>query len=248
MKKLIFLFAVSAILISCAKDSGDAAGIAAPEGQGGSLATFIMKGEYLYVVDERDLNVFNIRELRNPVYVNSVPLGFNIETLFGFDQYLYVGSRDGMFICSLENPEEPKVLSSVQHFTACDPVVANATHAFVTLHSTRFCGNNTNVLEIYDTQDLMNPTLVSSRNLIQPKGLGLYKEYVIVCDDEIKVFDVSNPAESKFVNSIPQRANDVIIRGSNLIAIGDYGLYQYAISDTESGPAFTELSAIPLME
>lgn len=239
---------ISVAIISCESDSSNSESqVPTADGQGGSLARFTLKGNYLYTVDNFGLNVFNVADTKDPVKVNSVPIGFNIETLFGYKDYLYIGSQNGMFIYSLENPEFPDRLSSVEHFTACDPVIANDTHAFVTLHSETFCGNDINVLEIYDVTKVTEPVLLNSRNLTFPRGLGLYGDFLFVCDDEIKVFDVSNPAESKLVTSIKRSAFDVIIRNDLLIAIGESGLYQYSLSnDSEEGVSVTQLSSISI--
>jgi len=248
MKKYLYILLLSLATISCESDTSNSEAQApGTDGQGGSLARFTLKGDYLYTVDDFDLNVFNVADLKDPVKVNSVPIGFNIETLFGYKDYLYIGSQNGMFIYSLENPEFPSQLSSVEHFTACDPVIANDTHAFVTLHSTVVCGNDLNVLEIYDVTNVTEPVLLNSRNLTFPKGLGLYGDFLFVCDDEIKIFDVSNPAESKLVTSIKRSAFDVIIRNDLLIAIGESGLYQYQLSNnTDTGVVATELSSISI--
>ena len=244
MKKYITLLLV-AFLFACSDGTNDSASENAPaDGQGGSLATFTLKGDYLYVVDQQNLSVFSVQETDNPIQVNTVPIGFDIETLFGYKDYLYIGSQTGMFIYGLSNPEFPEKLSSVQHFTACDPVVANDTHAFVTLHSNTFCGNNINLLEIYDVTDVTSPILISSRNLTYPKGLGLYGNYLFVCDDEIKIFDVSDPTQSKLVNAINKEVFDVIIRGDLLIAIGNNGLFQYQLSAADNNLNYNPLSTI----
>lgn len=215
------------VLFSCSNDSDS--GIKNGDGQGGSLAIFALKGNYLYTVDDSSLNVFSLLNENQPVKVNEVQIGFNIETLFSYGDYLFVGSRDGMFIYSIENPENPVMASSAQHFTACDPVVANATHTFVTLHSNTTCGNNTNMLEIYDTTNPNNPILIHQRNLVAPKGLGLYNNYLIVCDDVIKVFDIQNPAEPLLVNTIDKNCSDIIVRENELYAISDIGMYRYQL-------------------
>ena len=248
MKKLFAFFISSLLLISCQSDSDSVNGqeSQSTDGQGGSLATFTLKGNYLYVVDQFDLNVFSLTNAQEPVLVNKVNIGFDIETLFSYKDYLYIGSRTGMFIYGLSDPEFPQKLSSVQHFTACDPVVANNTHAYVTLHSDTFCGNDINVLEIYDIADVTQPILISSRNLIFPRGLGLYGNYLIVCDDEIKIFDVSEPSESKLVNAIDRQAFDVIINGDVLIAIGETGLFQYQLNISQEGITYTTLSNIAI--
>lgn len=241
MKKILILSFVIFSIFGCSQDGDNANSDASisQDGQGGSLARFALLNNYLYTVDEFGLNVFSIVEPSNPVLVNTVPIGFRIETLFNYKNYLYIGSRSGMYIYSVANPETPTYLADVEHFTACDPVVANATTAFVTLWTGTGCGNNVNQLEVYDITTITEPRLLSIRNLISPKGLGLFENYLIVCDDEIKIFDIQNPLEMTLVHSINRVAFDVIIQGNLLIAIGENGIYQYAlnnnnISDTPS--------------
>lgn len=246
--KRIYIYTVLIVgLFACSEDSDspfaeNSSG--AMDGQGGSLATFALKGDYLYVVDETFLNVFSLIDEKKPVSVNKVPVGFQIETLFGYEENLYIGSRNGMFIYSLENPELPTELSSVSHFTACDPVVANDSIAFVTLHSNRTCGNDINVLETYDISNLTQPILLNSRNLFNPKGLGLYGDFLLVCDDDIKIFDIKDPKNSKLVGAIERYAFDVIIRNNHLIAVGEQGIYQYDLSVIDNKVKFTSLSEI----
>ncbi|MBC7748909.1 MAG: hypothetical protein H7Z76_10105 [Methylotenera sp.] len=200
-------------------------------GQGGSLAVFAIKGNYLYGVDQMKLNVFSLIDSEKPVKVNEIPIGFDIETLFSYGDNLFIGSRNGMFIYSISNPENPTKLSSVQHFTACDPVIANSTHSYVTLNSNTTCGNNTNVLQVYDTKDLSNPKLIHSRTLTQPKGIGFYtSDYLLVCDDVIKIFNIQNPAEPILVHAIDKNCFDVIVRDNTLFAIGNGGVYRYELN------------------
>lgn len=227
MKKIFTLLLFILFVTSC---SNDKANLSSGDGQGGSLAIFAIKGNYLYAVDNSKLNVFSLLNPNIPVSVNEVQVGFNIETLFSFDQYLFIGSRNGMFIYSLQNPENPVLLSSAQHFTSCDPVVANATNSFVTLHSGTFCGNNLNVLQVYNTTNLNNPILVHSRNLTYPKGLALYNNYLFVCDDVIKIFNIENPNEPVLVNTIDKNCFDIIIKQNSLFAIGDNGLFRYELN------------------
>lgn len=245
MKQFFSIILLLMIVFSCSSDqnSSNDTGNFSESGQGGSLARFVVKGNYLYTVDIYGLNVFNITDQQQPVKVNSIPIGFNIETLFSYKDYLYIGSQNGMFIYSVENPEIPTYLSDVQHFTACDPVVANFTHAFVTLHSDIGCGNTINVLETYDVTDVLNPVLISSRNLTRPIGMGLYQNYLFVCDDEVKIFDVSDPENSVLVHSLNRNTFDVIIYNNLLILIGDNGLFQYSLDENDI-TNITELSTI----
>lgn len=232
-KKLSILF-ILILLLACDSDSSnDSSANFSETGQGGSLARFTIKNDYLYTVDIMELQVFNIANPEQPVKVNSVPIGFNIETLFNYKEYLYIGSTNGMFIYSIDNPEQPVYASDVQHFTACDPVIADGEYAYVTLHADIGCGNSVNVLEVYDVADVLNPVLINSRNLVQPIGIGLYEDYLFVCDDDVKIFNVSDPTNIALAHSISRDAFDVIIYNDLLILIGENGLYQYSLDDTD---------------
>lgn len=218
------------LTISCSSDNSgnqESGGSSQSDGKGGSLATFALKGNYLYTVDYQKLNVFNIQNKENPVKVNQKDVGFNIETLYSLDNYLFIGSRNGMFIYDVTNPENPNLLSEAQHFTACDPVVANQTHAFVTLHSNTNCGNNLNTLMVYDIADPRNPELIHQRNLTFPRGLALHDNYLIVCDDELKIFNITNPAEPILAKSFNTNFKDVVVYNDVLFAFGDKSVSQY---------------------
>lgn len=247
MKKIFCILLASLTIVSCSQhsNSGTSEMASSDTGKAGSLARFTIIGNYMYTVDYSQLKVFNLNTPDNPVLVNSVNIGFDIETIFAYREYLYIGSNSGMFIFSVSNPENPSYVSDAQHFTSCDPVVANDQYAFVTLHSETRCGNNVNSLEIYDISDVTAPVLVSTRNLTYPKGLGLFHNFLFVCDDEVKVFDVSDPVNSTLVASINVEAFDVIINGDRVILIGESGLYQYQIG-TYSMSEIQELSSISI--
>ena len=227
MKYLKIIIALL-ILVGCSNDS-DNSESASTDGTGGSMAIFALKGDYLYAVDNAKLNIFSLINTAEPVVVNEINVGFNIETLFSKDDYLFIGSRNGMYIYSLQHPENPELLSTATHFTSCDPVVANDTHAFVTLHSGDFCGNSNNELLIYDIANINQPILLHSRQLVYPKGLALYGDFLFICDDTIKIFDITDPRQPQLKGNIPKQCNDLIIKGNELYAIGDHIVCRYTL-------------------
>ncbi len=237
MKKItyIFILSIAMILVACDADNATATNgnFANETGQSGSLARFAILDNHLYTVDYQKLNVFDIHTRENPILVNSVNVGFDIETLFSYKSYLYIGSRNGMYIYDINNFETPLLLATVQHFTACDPVIANDTHAFVTLKGGNQCGVNLNLLEMYDITDVTNPVLISQRNLVGPVGMGFYRNYLFVCDDEVKIFDISDPENMNLVHAINTESFDVIIQNDLLILIGAQGVYQYALDPND---------------
>ncbi len=231
MKKFLkFSYVLTAcfLLTFCASDNSDSGSPSAEGlGKGGSMAVFAIKGNYLYTVDNQKLHVFQISNTTDPVKVNDVIIGRDIETIYSLDNLMFMGSRNGMFIYDVSNPENPKYLSDAQHFTACDPVVANNTHAYVTLHSNTGCGNNLNTLMVYDIADVEKPQLIHQRNLTYPRGLALHENYLIICDDELKIFDTTNPQEPVLVHSVNHKFKDVVIYNDILYAFGEQKFTQF---------------------
>lgn len=235
--KLILVISTVFLLFACGDNASDSyqANDIGGDGQGGSMATFILKDNYLYTVDFYNLSVFNVDNPINPIKVNTINVGFNIETLFSFKDYLFIGSQRAMYIYDITNAELPKKLSESRHFTACDPVVANGTHAFVTLHSNATCGGLVNELKTYDITDIENPILLNNRGLTQPKGLSLYgSDYLLVCDDSVKIFDITDPENSKYIEEIPTTgAIDIIIRNNHAFIISEHSINQYELNTTD---------------
>ena len=200
-------------------------------GQGGSLARFAIRGDHLYTVDRNDLHVYDVSDVNQPRKVNQLSVGAQIETIFPRQDNLFIGSQSGMFIYDIAQPTQPRFLSNYVHVVACDPVVADERYAYVTLRSiNNVCGNFTDQLDIVDITDLSNPFLHRTYPMTHPKGLGVDGNELFVCDDGLKVLDITN------VDSLVQKyhfrieANDVIPYRDHLMVIGDDGLYQYRYS------------------
>lgn len=82
-------------------------------------------------------------------------------------------------------------------------------------------------MQVYDIANLHEPKLVHQRNLVQPKGLALDGDFLIICDDDLKIFDISNPKEPSIVKSLPYQYKDVLIRDNTLFAFGDNKISQF---------------------
>src|SRR5678816_1354029 len=125
----------------CIRDSymsgpSSGSGAAVPvTGIAGSMARFSIVNNYLYAVNISSIKVLDISAINDPQLRNTVPVGWNIETIYPFKNKLFLGSSTGMFIFDISNPLAPVREGSVAHFRACDPVVADNTYAFVTLLS-----------------------------------------------------------------------------------------------------------------
>lgn len=228
MRKLV-AFCIFLILAGCSADS-DSSASGTGDGIGGSLARFSLVGDYLYTVDDESLRIFDISNPDLPTFVGNKYIGFDIETLFSLDEYLFVGSRLGMFIFDISDPKFPLQLSAVQHMRSCDPVVSSGDYTYVTLHTNATCEGNINQLEIYDTRDLLRPELLVTVTLDRPIGLALYGNYLLVTDENVvRIFDVTDPASPDLVGGIEEDAFDLIVRNNDLFIIGEHALSQYEL-------------------
>lgn len=217
-------------------------------GTGGSMARFTLYDNYLYAVDNYSLKLFNISTLEAPEFESQVYLGWNIETIFPYEDKLFIGSQTGMYIYNLNNPSDPEYISQFRHASSCDPVVVEGDYAYVTLRAGNLCGDNESQLDVIDISDISNPTFLKSYPMVEPYGLGIDDSILFVCDGNagLKIYNASDPLKiSDNLLKAYQDINafDVIPLGNILLMIGVDGLYQYSYSDPNN---ITEISYIPI--
>ena len=205
-------------------------------GLAGSLARFAVTHNTLYIVDETALNVYDVSNAANPTKVTKANLGRDIETIFPYQNHLFIGSTTGMQIFNIDNPQSPVYNGTYSHGTSCDPVVVEGNTAYVTLHSGEPCHWNINQLEVVDISDPSTPTLKATYQMNSPHGLGIDNGTLFICDgsEGLKVYNASdimtiaNHMIGHFGNI---QASDVIPYNKNLIMIGSDGLYEYDYSN-----------------
>lgn len=230
----LLLSLVITLLFSCSK-STDGYSPGPDTGTGGSLARFTIAQGYLYVVDHQNLSTFNLANPANPVSVNVIQVGFNIETIFAWKDKLFVGSQSAMYIYSIANPSAPQYLGEASHIRACDPVVANDSIAYVTVRSNSSCGGDMNSLLVYDYRNALYPVLMNEIGLSNPQGLGLQGNTLFVCDNQnglvvyaleknyYKPLEITTIKGETFYDCIPD--------GNILICMIEGGTAIYDISD-----------------
>ena len=199
-------------------------------GIGGSLARFQIVNNYLYTVGDYQMSIFNIQDLEHPVLENTQYAGWNVETMFEADNYLYLGSTNGMYIYNLSNPALPEYVSEITHWEGCDPVVVDGDYAYLTIRGGNICGQQESELQVIDVSDKFNPTLVGVYGLSNPYGLGFKGDDLFVCDGDsgLKIFNKSNPLDLKLNNHLDDVfGKDVIPLEHTLIMVSDNKLYQY---------------------
>jgi len=197
-------------------------------GQGGSLARFAINGNYLYTVDKNSLRLFDISTPSNPSFVSKSSSLINAETIFiRDDSTMFIGSQNGMYIYNISNPATPNFISLYTHIFSCDPVVADANYAFVTLRSDNACNMGLNQLDVVNVSNLYNPYNVKSYTMTKPKGLGLDANRLYICDEGLKVLDRTDVSNILLLDTFSIPANDVIAYNDTLLVVADDGFYQY---------------------
>jgi hypothetical protein len=205
-------------------------------GLGGSFARFAIYQDYLYVVDSWTMHVFDIDNLTQPNQVSLVELGWGIETIFPYQDKLFIGSNNGMQIFDNSDPKNPQFVSDFDHAMACDPVVVDDNYAFITLRSGNRCFGIDNQLDVVDIGILESPRLIKTYPMEHPHGLAIDSDILFLCEGAhgLKVFDVSNKnaIDQNLLLHLPDiPAYDVIAIDSHLILVGDNGIYQFDYSD-----------------
>jgi hypothetical protein len=215
-------------------------------GSGGSTARFAISGNYLYTVDAANLKVFNITEAANPVLKNTVPVGFEIETIYPFKDKLFIGSTSEVHIFSINNPESPEKLStaiSPEVIRRCDPVVAKDTVAFATLRTNGPCGGRQSILAAYDIRNITNPVQKSSYPVNEPYGLGYSDTALYVCDKNgLYVFNIEKAWQPQLRKTFTDGWYlDVIPFNNTLICQVQDGLTLYDISQCMNPTLITKI-------
>ncbi|MBC6994663.1 hypothetical protein QWY85_07700 [Neolewinella lacunae] len=197
-------------------------------GQGGSLARFTIASSTLYAVDDQNLKAFSLANPIAPVFQGNINLGWGIETIFPYEDKLFIGSQTGMQIFSIANPLVPEHLSTFEHVLACDPVVVANDLAYVTLWGGRDCGSIGDQLEIIDVSNAREPRSLQITPMSSSHGLAVAEGKLFLCSqwEGFRVFDLTDDGllGEQLDHSTEIFARDVIVLPQNneLIVLG-YG-------------------------
>ena len=203
-------------------------------GINGSMSRFTLYDNKLYTVTENYMTIFDLKELTPTKLGESTYIGWNVETIFSYKDNMFLGTPTGMIIYSVANPIKPVYMSSISHVFGCDPVVVYNDLAYVTIHSGTNCGEINNELMIIDVSNVKVPKLLLTLNMTNPKGLGIDKGLLFLCDDGLRVFTITT-ADEMYLKSLKHiqgmNGYDLIAFNNTLMMIAEDGFYQYDYSD-----------------
>jgi len=255
MYRFYFITVLAILLAGCGGSSSSSGssngGSSGVSGKGGSMARFAIKGDYLYTVNTDAMRIFDISEASSPQPHSKVHVPFDVETIFSYKDYLYIGAESGMYIYDINVPTQPTKIGDFGHVRSCDPVVVHDDLAFVTLNIGNNCRMNDgeNSLQIIDVKNPSYPKLIKRVNMWSPSGLGVDNDNnLFICDGSagLKVFKVAkqegNETAQTSVSLNPISQNglkdincyDLILNDKNLIISNRKNIKQF---DYSSFPA-----------
>jgi len=243
MRKIILGSVLSLFIVACGGGSSSSSSSDVSSGQGGSMARFAVSGDYLYTINQREMNVLDVSDASKPKKVSKVHVPFDVETLFAYKDNLYVGSSSGMYIYDKTTPTQPTRIVDFSHAQSCDPVVVSDDVAFVTLNTGSNCWNGrrgVNRLEMVDVKTPDNPKLIKAVDMWEPKGLGVDGKNLFICDGTsgLKVYDINKTDNNGTVavnitikESLREiNCYDVIAKNNNLIISNHEDIRQFNYS------------------
>jgi hypothetical protein len=215
------------------------------QGVGGSMARFSIINNYMYGVSSYKLYAFNIANGADPQLANSKTIGGGIETIYPFQNKLFIGSTNGMFIYDITNPSDPVSQGMFSHVRSCDPVITDGQNAYVTLRSGNECNGFTNQMDVLNVSNLNSPSLVKTYQLTNPYGLSKDGNNLFVCDgkDGLKIYNASSPSNIQLIKTFANMETyDVITLNGVAIVVAKDGLYQYDYSNASDIRLLSKIS------
>ena len=210
------------------------------------MAKIVLLKDRLYALAEsHSLQIIDLDNANQPSAGARITAGFDLETVFPFQDKLFLGSSSGVYIYDVSSPDNPVAEGTFAHGRACDPVITDGDYAYVTLHSGSMCGGAANELNVLNVKDLKNPTLVKTYSMSKPMGLSKDGDLLFVCDGPgVKVYKAGNPGQLQFVKTIiASKAYDVIAYNKHLLVTAEEGIYQFDYSK----PGIPLLSMLPVV-
>ena len=214
----------------------------------GSINRIAEMNGYVYVIGNSKLSVYDNTGAFQQIYSEFV--GWQMETVFPFNDRLFIGTRNSVDIYNVSDPANPQYESGFWHATSCDPVYpVEGDIAYATLRTgdEAFCPGDDNALVVLDVATLSFPSQIQEITMESPYGLTMIGDRLYVGEgaNGLKIFDASDRRNLSLIEHDRSiQAYDVLAHPvwSNIVMIaGPEGFTQYRI---EGGDIRTEISTI----
>lgn len=203
-------------------------------GTGSSYAVFGVIDTFLYYASEYDVVTMSIADPDSPVVLTETYVGWDLETLFPTERFLFIGGRNGMYIMDRGNAANPRLIGSFQHAYACDPVVVADTIAYVTLRGGNNCGSTNDAFLSVSLGDPTYPYLLDQGTPRTPYGLSVNDTlaYIAKGYNGFCLYSIADPRNLTLLAQWPTpNTRDFIWDGNRLYLMGFTEVSVYDVTD-----------------
>jgi hypothetical protein len=191
---------------------------------------------HVYIVNSNNMAVIEDNGTFQQVQ-QLIPLTEGTETIFPYEDKLFLGSRSEMNIYNASNPRQPEQVYAFEHATSCDPVLATDEVAYITLRTADFsdCPGNVNALVVLNIENLQSPKQEKEIAMESPFGMTTIGDKLFVGEGEngLSIFDITNKKDPSLLTKLEDvKAYDIIAHPSDatlILIAGTDGLSQYTI-------------------
>ncbi|MFK7809881.1 MAG: LVIVD repeat-containing protein [Saprospiraceae bacterium] len=206
--------------------------------QSGTVNRVTVNQDHVYVINSINMSIVDNNDFQ--LVDRKVALREGAETVFPYEDKLFVGGRTSMNIYDAANPKQPEEVFEFTHATSCDPVLATEDVAYVTLRTADFsdCPGDINALIVLDIESLSNTSQVNEIAMQSPYGMTVVGDRLFVGEGEngLSIFDITDKKNPELIKKDSDvTAYDIIAHpaDNNLILVaGTDGLSQYTIDGT----------------
>ncbi|MFY0592223.1 hypothetical protein [Roseivirga sp.] len=236
MMKKIVVFLLLVLVFACGEDSSDFSPNLSGTGVGGSLAKFTISNNQVIVLNGSEVKQFDILSSGELSEKNTLQIFRQLETIFPYEDKILIGSSNAVYFLGFDSEGLLSVLSTYDHLTACDPVVASNGIAFSTLKVTDCRAGSEDLLEAIDISDIANPRVLRVYDTQSPFGLAIRGSFLFVCEKGgLTMYSFNsegNLTEMDFLTIDGAIPLDIIVNGGYLIVRTSEGIYNVSYSDT----------------
>lgn len=202
----------------------------------GTVNRVSKNNDHIYVISNQ--NLISIPESFNGPFNRQENVKEDMETIFPYNDHLFVGSRSSMSIFATDDPLDPRAIYDFDHATSCDPVLPHDDKAYITLRTADFsdCPGNINALIVLDVSNLEAPKELQEVQMQSPYGMTVIGSYLFVGEGEngLKIFEINNQSVELIKTDQQVQAYDIIADpndSSHLLIAGPKGISQYQLTE-----------------
>ncbi len=178
---------------------------------------YIYKDTLFLTESDGNIDIFNIKDPKNPVFINSLNLPNEISSIFIKNEKMFVCvNEDGVFVFDVSNLKDIKEIGRIKNSSVIKDILVKSNYAYLAAFG--------DGIFIFDISDLENPKEIKHIKL-DSKSIKLKErdDYLFVADlyAGIKVIDIQNPKEAKVVGYLSTTKAQNLWIDKNILYVAD---------------------------